>query len=408
MNPPVTLTLHLPALAIPTKTAQVLAENLTDWTIDPKFPGEPSPAHLLQIADRLETKHRLCWRTQAKKSPEEKPSPSLGEGWVRARGHRYSLPTPFGCKMSQRRAGRPSPYDGSGLSGRGSAPEPYSWPDSPRILALIPHWCCEPWLGRAIASLLAQSHPLTQIAVIDDASPEPPLEIVKACPEVTLLQAAERVGPYRLIQSVIDRTDYDAYLFQDADDWSSYDRLATLLQTARNHGAELVGSQEIRVLEDSALEHFALEHSASDNPAQLQAVGYPLEVNLALSQAPGHALLHPTSLVTRSLVQRLGGFATGLRFGGDTEFLLRAHWQARIVNSPGFCYFRRKRPDSLTTDPVTGLDSPARQALTQQMKQRAIAHAEAFAQGQPLDLRPMQTEGAIALKHCWGPELAGL
>jgi hypothetical protein len=264
----------------------------------------------------------------------------------------------------------------------------YQWPENPTILALIPHSRCETWLRRCLNSLLQQTHPPTNIVVIDDASTPPPLTIVQDFPSVTLLTTPQQVGPYRLIQSAIDATDYDAYLFQDADDWSTIDRLEILLKTARYHGAELVGSQEIRILEPELI---------------AQAIGYPLDVNQALKQSPGHPLLHPTSLVTRDLVQRLGGFATGLKFGGDTEFLLRAHWVARIVNSSRYCYFRRKRPDSLTTAIATGLDSPARQALLQTLKQRAIGH---YAKPPTIhDLKPLQTAAPIALTHLCGPVL---
>ncbi len=271
----------------------------------------------------------------------------------------------------------------------------FQWPEKPTVLALVPHWRCEQWLARSLNSLRQQTHPLTHIVVIDDASSQPPLEIIQSLsgdglPEVTLLQAASQVGPYRLIQSVIERTHYTAYLFQDADDWSSCDRLEILLHTARQSGAEIVGTQEIRVLEPSG---------------QLQAVGYPLDVNAALAHKPGHALLHPTSLVTKSVVQRLGGFATGLRFGGDTEFLLRAHWRSRIVNCDRYCYFRRKRPDSLTTAAATGLDSPIRQTLLRDLKQRAIARSQQAALGKPLDLRPLQQAPPVDLKHLWGPAL---
>jgi hypothetical protein len=264
----------------------------------------------------------------------------------------------------------------------------YQWPENPTILALIPHSRCEPWLRRCLHSLLQQTHPPTHIVVIDDASMPPPLSIVQDFPTVTLLTTDQQVGPYRLIQSAIDTTDYDAYLFQDADDWSTVDRLESLVKTARHHGAELVGSQEIRVLEPELI---------------AQAIGYPLDVNQALKRSPGHPLLHPTSLVTRDLVQRLGGFATGLRFGGDTEFLLRAHWVARIVNSPRYCYFRRKRPDSLTTAIDTGLDSPARKALLKTLKQRTIEH---YANPPMMeDLQPLQTADPIALTYLCGPVL---
>jgi hypothetical protein len=267
-------------------------------------------------------------------------------------------------------------------------PPAYQWPQDPTILALIPHSRCETWLRRCLNSLCQQTQPPTHIVVIDDASATPPLSIVQDFPSVTLLTTPQQVGPYRLIQSAIDATDYDAYLFQDADDWSTVDRLEILLKTARQHGAELVGSQEIRVLEPELM---------------AQAVGYPLDVNQALKRLAGHPLLHPTSLVTRDLVQRLGGFATGLRFGGDTEFLLRAHWVARIVNSPRYCYFRRKRPDSLTTAIDTGLDAPVRKALLKTLKQRAIGH---YANPPTIhDLKPLQTADPIALTYLCGPVL---
>src|SRR5262249_42072276 len=83
------------------------------------------------------------------------------------------------------------------------------------VLALIPHFKCEQWLDDCLASLRAQTRPLDGIVVIDDASGDPPIEIVERHPGVTLLHAAENVGPYRLIQQVMDDTDYDAYLFQD-------------------------------------------------------------------------------------------------------------------------------------------------------------------------------------------------
>lgn len=369
MNQAVKLTVVLPDLPLPDKTAAILCENLSDWQIE--WPESTLSAQkfavqglnfqdLLPLANAVEAAgcsirwQNDCWDVEKDLLLEVTKT-------------FYSWPV-------------------------------YDWPAEPSILALVPHWRCEPWLKRCLASLLDQTHPLTNVVVIDDGSAQPPLEIVKNYPAVTLLSASNPVGgqmgPYRLIQSVIDKADYTAYLFQDADDWSSCDRLKTLLKTARHSGAELIGSQEIRVLEPDLI---------------LQSVGYPLDVNRALAQAPGHGLLHPTSLVTRSLVQRIGGFATGLKFGGDSEFLLRAQWAARIVNSPRYCYFRRKRLHSLTTAAKTGLESPARKQLTDKIKQQAIARKQSaiFQQSPDFkpDLRPLCTAPPVELTHLWGPSL---
>ncbi len=257
------------------------------------------------------------------------------------------------------------------------------------ILAIVPHFQCEPWLKQCLMSLTRQTRLPDRIVVIDDHSPQPPIEIVEQFPTVTLLASPETVGPYRLVQQVIDQTNHDAYLFQDADDWSSCDRLNLLLQAMETTGAELVGTQELRISDGS-------------DP---QPVTYPLDVNAALAEKPGHPLLHPTSLVTRRLVLAAGGFATGLKFGGDSEFLLRAQWLAKIVNIQQFCYFRRKRPNSLTTNSETGLESPARQHLLKQIKQRAIANLAAYQANQPLCLSPLCQAPPIPLHYITGPYL---
>jgi len=258
------------------------------------------------------------------------------------------------------------------------------------VLALIPHYRCEPWLAACLESLLAQSRPPESIVVIDDNSECPPAEIVRRYPSVTLLTSDANVGPYRLIQEVIDNTRYDAYLFQDADDWSAYDRLERLLGEAGRTGAELVGGQELRVLCEAS---------------EMLPVCYPLDVNAALAVRPAHPLLHPTSIVSRALIRRLGGFATGLRFGGDTEFLLRASHVARVRNVPRYVYFRRHRAASLTTDPVIGLETPARRELQESLKARARSNASAVARGEPPVLTPHAVAGPVGLRHVTGPEL---
>jgi hypothetical protein len=261
-----------------------------------------------------------------------------------------------------------------------------------KVLAIVPHYRCEPWLPRCLRSLTTQTRPPDSIVVIDDASENPPRDIVARHPEVTLLRARENVGPYNLAQTVIDSTNYDAYLFQDADDWSTRDRLHLLLEAAAHTGAELIGTQELR---------FHVE------TGKIDPVCHPLDVNRALSEQLGHPLLHPTSLVSRSLIRRIGGFATGLRFGGDTEFLWRAEYAGRIVNVPEFCYVRRVRPSSLTTDPSTGFGSPARQRLRDELRRSAEMNRTRMIQRQAPILSPCNVAPPVVFDHILGPGLIG-
>lgn len=239
--------------------------------------------------------------------------------------------------------------------------------------------------------MVEQTHRLDAIIVIDDGSGEPPFEIVRQFPEVTLLASTENVGPYRIDQQVINATDYDAYLFQDADDWSSRDRLEILLAEAEDTSAELIGCQEVRIICDRV---------------KVQTFNYPLDVNTALQTRPSlYGLLHPSSIVSRELNQRLGGLATGLRFGADREFLQRAVHAGLVRNIPSYCYFRRHREGSLTTDPSTGMRSQQRVRLQEVLNTRSAERTKAIAQGQIVSLAPYVTAGPIELKHITGPQL---
>ena len=132
---------------------------------------------------------------------------------------------------------------------------------------------------------------------------------------MTLLRSDENIGPYRLVQQVIDDTDYDAYLFQDADDWSAPDRLERLLEHAEREGADMIGSQEVRIFCDEprradpvAARRQRAVHGARD--------GVP-------AAASDHAGLARAAEGGRRVLD-------GLRFGGDAEFLRRAHYVATL------------------------------------------------------------------------------
>jgi len=260
-----------------------------------------------------------------------------------------------------------------------------------RVLALIPHFQCEEWLDDALESLAQQTRPLDGIVVIDDASGDPPTRLVQRHPGVTLLHADRNVGPYRLVQQVIEETDYDAYLFQDADDWSAPERLEKLLAAAERSGAELIGTQELRVF--------------CDEP-EVAPIVWPLDIEGAFKVKPtAFPLLHPTSLVSRDLVMSLGGWASGLRFSGDAEFLRRARFVAKVANIPDHLYFRRIRRNSLTTATQTGLKSPERQRVMEMLWERARSNAEVAAAGGQPDLSPIVTAPPVGLKRLAGPPL---
>ncbi|MFM2294138.1 MAG: hypothetical protein RLZZ350_551 [Verrucomicrobiota bacterium] len=258
------------------------------------------------------------------------------------------------------------------------------------VLAIVTHHERESWLEQALTSLTAQTHPPDNIVVIDDGSAKPPLAILKKFPQTTLLAAPENVGPYRLLQTIVNLTNYDGYLIHDADDWATPDLLALLLAEAEKSGAEIIGPQFDHVHEDGRHE----------------PVARPLNASAAYAADPtSHFICFGASLISRKLLRRLGGFASGLRFSGDAEFFRRASHVAKLANIPQTCYFHRKHPGSLTQRLDTGMNSPARKELDDALKARANENAAAVAAGRPPNLDPFATGTPVELKHLCGPTL---
>jgi hypothetical protein len=257
-----------------------------------------------------------------------------------------------------------------------------------RVLALVPHFNCQQWLGKCLDSILGQTRPPNAIAVLDDASTKAPLEIVGKYPTVTLLRSPENVGPYRLLQTVIDQTGFEAYMFQDADDWSSLDRLEELLNEAERTGAEWIGTQELMYFEDI-----------------IHACRYPLDLNSTPQASIRHPFCYPGSLISRDFLKRLGGFATGFRFSGDFELLTRAVWAGKVRNLDRYTYFRRIRKNSLITSEGTGLSSPARKEVDTQIEARKAENLARVMKGGVPNLEPIKTAGHVAFEHLAGPQL---
>jgi hypothetical protein len=260
-----------------------------------------------------------------------------------------------------------------------------------RVLAVVPHYGCEQWLDQCLYSLTSQTRPPDNIVVIDDGSAEPPRAIVQRFPEVTLLATPANVGPENILSDAIQTMDYDAFMVQDADDWSSEDRLECSLREAERTGAEMVGAEEVRI---------------RISPPEILLQAHPPEVNLAMANQVAHYVCHGSSLIARSLALRIGGLDCTLQVLADTDFSMRAAYAGRVVNLRGFHYYRRLRAGSRTSHPETGFGSALRNDEKAIVYQRARRNAEALRNGIAPEVMAPKKSGAIGFRHLLGPPLA--
>jgi hypothetical protein len=137
----------------------------------------------------------------------------------------------------------------------------------------------------------------------------------------------------------------------------------------------------------------------------IHAVRYPTVLNGTGKINIRGTFSHPTSLVARNLITRLGGYASGMPFSGDFEFFCRAVWSGKAANLDRYGYFRRIRKDSLTTAESTGFASAARKAWEDRLQNRFRENRERITQGQAPLLEPLQTASTIHFEHLAGPSL---
>ncbi len=232
----------------------------------------------------------------------------------------------------------------------GSPPIPSALPKA-TVEFIIPHRGSAAHLATCVAGATGQQHSCAVSVGLDGYGAQPAEAQRSGLPHHCKVVAyGESVGPYVIRQRLGMESHSDYLAFQDSDDYSTVDRIARQLHYAAGTQAEIVGCHELR------LDTLARE---------VKAIRFPLDVNASLQQWKHFAQLFPTTLVSRSWFQRVGGLSTFERFGLDFQFLLRSHFNARILNLDEFCYVRRLRAESLTTSPATGLNCDRRVRLRQ-------------------------------------------
>lgn len=251
-----------------------------------------------------------------------------------------------------------------------------------RVLAVVPHYGVVPranrWLEECVASLLRQTRRLDGVVVVDDCSPISPEPALQDYPGVALLRTETNVGPFAILDALFHGTQVDRILLQDSDDWSLPHRLEVLLEASERESADIVGSQLHQIYEgmERADAHLRIE--------------VPEDPRAALLEDPvGHVQYLPTCLLRRQLVVELGGFASAMRFGADSELVRRAAFGGVSRNLGERLYGCRAHPGSLSRSPETGMGSEARRAVQARVQEAARRLVSDHLAGGPMDLGPL-------------------
>lgn len=230
---------------------------------------------------------------------------------------------------------------------------------APLLTVVLAHHDADRYLGAAVASVLGQDFRDLRLVVVDDRSPgEGWREVLRpfaADPRLEVFRASANVGHYRIKNRVMRRTTSPYIALQDADDESHPARFARQVELLERGKADVVGCG-FQYVDDAG--------------RPLRTRRMPRHVNLWMRLGRSFAILHPTTVMRRDLLERLNGFDGTARVAADTDFFLRAAHVARMRNVPEVLYTYRVRPGSLMTGADTGVGSPVRNAYAAAMRAR--------------------------------------
>jgi glycosyltransferase involved in cell wall biosynthesis len=224
------------------------------------------------------------------------------------------------------------------------------------IAVFIPAWNCSKWIERTIRSVLHQTFPNTDIYVVDDCSGDISDNLRRDFHTVTFIGLRKRLGPYGIANFLINSTKSEFVGFQDADDYSKKERFALQIDYMIKHSLDGCGC-------------WYINQDLNGDP-----IGFgtpPEDASQFLRKVIGDCMLHPTVVYRRHVFSTLIGFDMQTRFSADTELHYRASLNGfRLANLQRFLYHRTLRPDSLTQNSETGLNSPSRVSYQTLIRQR--------------------------------------
>ena len=191
------------------------------------------------------------------------------------------------------------------------------------------------FIENCIDSLLNQSIKNIEIIVVDDASNDNTVDILKKYLTIRVIKLSENNGTYHARNIGIEQSTGYFVTFQDSDDWSHPERLELQLKELLNTSTAI-----------ASFSHFFRVDQSSGLPTCRQ--NYPL-LRLNLS----------SMMISRSILNKLGKFDSSKRIESDKKLfeLIKSSY-----NDGSIVYIRKPlaiglyRHDSLTTAQCSGFD----------------------------------------------------
>jgi succinoglycan biosynthesis protein ExoO len=227
----------------------------------------------------------------------------------------------------------------------------------PKVSVIIPAYNTEKYIAQAIRSALEQTERDIEVLVVDDASADGTVEVIKSFPDGRLrLAVNERNrGPSHTRNLAIRMARGKWIALLDSDDWFASERIQKLLRVAQAENADLV-ADDTYLIQDGARHPWGTLLSQGgvrfDGPRHVNAIDF-VESNMPGRRSSRLGRLGLTKpLIKRSFITRNAiVYKEDVRYAEDFLFYLDCLLAGgRFVIIPEPYYFYRRRRGSLLTE----------------------------------------------------------
>lgn len=210
----------------------------------------------------------------------------------------------------------------------------------PLVSVLMPAFNCARYIETAIDSILNQTYRNIELLVVDDASTDDTADIVENYKDsrVKLRRNSQNGGYLSTVNKLFEWAEGDYITFQDADDWSSPDRVSLQLSFLQeNSEVKLCGTNCVKVFEGG----------------RSVKVSYPRDnksIRWCLERGRTSLFCGASIMISAEIVERIGVYREFFdRIGAeDIDWYLRVLEIYGVANLPNFLYFYRQHGESVT------------------------------------------------------------
>ena len=217
-----------------------------------------------------------------------------------------------------------------------------------KISAIIPAYNSAKFIRAAISSILAQTHQIDEIIVVDDGSTDDTEQVVKDISNAIIYHKQANQGPSAARNKGIELASGDWIAFLDADDQWATKKIAKQLETLQTYPeTHLVAGDMTEIDNDDQVitQSVLAKHKMLESFQHL--AGKPLPNALA-ALVKKNFIPTGTVLVKRQTLFEAGMFNAEIRFGEDLELWAKIASFHPISCLPDILMLRRQHGNNAT------------------------------------------------------------